>query len=240
MSSDENRLRRRVRFALVAFGPLAAVLIAVAVGASSNRLRPIAGFLAVAAGSGAAAFTTARAKRRRAFRLKRSPIPRGVRFSKPWWLYTDGADLIVHYAALMGALLAVFRQPGVGVGILLVAVVGLCFMPFFGFGPRGLTFETSGLRLHYRQVEVLVPWNEIRDCEQVGPDHMAAIQFRLASPERVGDWVTPDTPSGRSRAQNQLAPAGNVLWLHWTAGLDAQTLLRAIHEGIEGRSEQMN
>jgi hypothetical protein len=242
MTSPEEgaRRRRRLRFAFLACGPFVGVLIAAALGASPDRVRPSVAFLAVAAAAAAVALTTGRAKQRRAYRLKRSPVSKGVRFEKPWWLYADGFDLMVHYAALLGALFSIFHLAGVGVGILLVAFAVLGLSPFYGFGPRGLTFETAGLRLHYRKVEVLVPWSEIRNCEQVGPDHMGALQFRIANPERISDWVAIDTPVNRDRARAEVAQGGKVLWLGWTAGLDAQTLLRGIREGIEGRTEQAN
>ncbi len=73
--------------------------------------------------------TKAQAERRRSAHLKQSPIPKGVRLSAPWWLRLSGTEAVIHYAALLAALLAPWF-PGVGVGILSVAVASTCFFFF--------------------------------------------------------------------------------------------------------------
>lgn len=237
--ADKKRWRQ-VRFALVAFVPLAVVLLALAAGASPRRLVPTAVLLAVAAGAGAIFIVRARAQKRRIQRFRRSPVPQGVRFSKPWWLYLNGADVLVHYGALVAALFAVVQLPGVGVGILSVVAVVMFFPSFYFSAPRGLTFEQAGLRVHYRDFEVLVPWDAIRNYEQIGPDQFAAVRFEIAHPECIGDWVSADAPRHRARGAKWLAGAAAPFWAPWTAGLDAATLVRGIREGIEGRSDRLN
>lgn len=229
-----------MRFALVAFVPLAVVLLALGAGASPRRLGPAAVLLAVAAASGAVVLATTGAQNRRIARLRGSPVPQGVRFSKPWWLFLHGADLLVHYAALLAAVFAVLQLPGVGVGILSVVAVAMCFPALYFPGPRGLTFERAGLRVHYRRFEVLVPWDAIGNCEQIGPDKFAGVRFEIADPERIGDWVRPETPRNRLAAAKRLAAAAAPFWSPWTAGLDAPTLLRGIREGIEGQPDRLN
>ncbi|HXT99230.1 MAG TPA: hypothetical protein VN853_23220 [Polyangia bacterium] len=231
---------RLVRFVLVAFVLLGVVLLALAAGASPRRLAPTAVLLAVAAGSGAVALVRSRAENRRRWRFSRSPVPQGIRFSKPWWLYLTGVDVLVHYAALLAALFALFQLPGVGVGILSFVFVVWCLPSPFFHSPRGLTFERMGLRLHHRDFDVLVPWEAVRSCEQIGPDHFAGVRFEIADRERIGDWVSPDTPRNRIRAAKRLAERAAPFWSPWTAGLDAATLVRGIREGIEGRSDRLN
>jgi hypothetical protein len=231
---------RLVQFVFVAFVLLGVALLALAAGASPRRLAPTAVLLAVAAGSGAVALVRSRAEKRRSWNFSWSPVPQGVRLSKPWWLYLYGADVLIHYAALLGAVFAALQLPGVGVGILSVVAVAMCFPSLYFSGPRGLTFEGTGLRVHFRVFEVLVPWGAIRNCEQIGPDQFAGVRFEIADPERIGDWVRPDTPRNRRDAANRLVGAAVPFWSPWTAGLHAETILRGIREGIERRPNRLN
>jgi hypothetical protein len=225
----------------IAFLALAAVLLALGTGLSPHRLRPVAGFLALAVAAGAAFMAGARATRRRAFRLQRAPLQRNVRLVKPWWLAFGAADIAIHYGALFGAIAAGFGFPGIGVGALLVLASMTCFPFAFDFGqPRGLTFEAAGLRLHHPGMELLVPWSAIHGIDTIGPRGFDSVQFQVSDPARVVDWVTPDTPRNRSRAQKMLGVPAAFFWFPWTAGLDGQTLARGIREGIAGHTQQMN
>lgn len=235
-----GRVWRRL-FVFLAVVPLAGVLVALAAGASPHRLRPVAGFLTLAAISGAATIVTERALRRRLSRLKQAPVPRNQYLAKPWWVGLRVADISVHYLALLGAIVAGVGFPGVGVGFLLVVGVVSGGAVVFDFGqPRGLTFETAGLRLHWRSLQILLPWNTIRGLETIGPEGFDSVDFQISDPERVVDWVTPDTPRNRSRAQKMFGTSAPFFWFPWTAGLDGQTLARGIREGIAGQPEQVN
>lgn len=85
-----------------------------------------------------------------------------------------------------------------------------------------------------------MPWEAIGNYEQIGPDQFAGVRFEIADRERIGDWVSPDTPRNRVRAARCLAEGVAPFWSPWTAGLDAATIVRGIREGIEGRSDRLN
>jgi hypothetical protein len=242
MAEGEMRGRRwQKRVVFMAFLALAAVLVALAAGLSPHRLRPVAGFLALGAAAGTAFLAGARAMRRRVFRLSRAPVQRNVRLVKPWWFAVGAADIAIHYVALFGAIVAGFGFPGVGVGVLLVVAAVTCFPFAFDLGqPRGLTFEGAGLRLHYPGMDLLLPWSAIHGIDTIGPPGFDSVQFQVSEPEGVVEWVSPDTPRNRSRAQKMFGPSATFFWFPWTAGLDGQTLARGIREGIAGHPEQMN
>ena len=241
--------KRRVRFygvyVAASFLALAAVLVAMGLGVSPVRLGPVAAFLMVWAGSAGYVALATRARRRRAFRLRSLPVPRGVRLRKPFWIRLDGPLTFLGLIAALGAIVAGLGFPGVGVGVLLALglIVGFGFL-IPGEPRGGLTFEDDGMRLHIGAVHCLVPWSSISDIEAIGPEGFVMLRMAIADPQGVVDSVSPDTPRNRERFRRLVQGIGSshgVMLLHpWTAGLDGQTLERAIREGIAGRPDPAN
>ena len=148
--------------------------------------------------------------------------------------------------ALLGAVAATLGFPGVGLGALLTcAVLGLG-LPFaeFGMSPRGLTLQSSGLRVHFRGVTFLVPWTTIARVEQVGPDHSQMIRLRVRDAAVVVESADPNSPLGRSRVERIVkegsGPEGQIIFTPWTAGLDGPTLARTIRAAVSGQIGRAN
>lgn len=164
---------------------------------------------------------------------------------KPVWIRLDGPLTFLGLIGALGAIVAAIGFPGVGVGILL----SLGLLVGFGFlipdEPRGgLTFEDDGMRLHIGEAHCLVPWSSISNIETIGPEGFVMLRMAIADPQGVVNSVSPDTPKNRERFRSLVqgigASQGDMLLHPWTAGLDGQTLERAIREGIAGRPDPAN
>jgi len=243
-------IKREVRWNLVFVAPaflgLLAVLGAIQAGLSPHRLWPIAGFLTVWAGSAGYVMLAKKASRRRTFRLRRAPVPRDVRLQKPLWLALDTPLMVLTATGILGAVSAAVGFPEVGLGIAL-AVVGM-----FAFASASMSFLTSpdlmfengGLRLCLRSTQCLVPWSSIKNVEAIGPLGFQVVRLKIAEPDRIVASVVPDSPRHRTRVQRLLGTAGasesEVLLDRWTAGLDGESLVGAIRDGMARRPAQVN
>jgi hypothetical protein len=158
-----------------------------------------------------------------------------VRLTKPVWIRVDELLTFVALLAPLGALLAAFGFPGVGIGIMLVPCAFTAFSDFFPFmNAGGLVFEESGLRLSVARAECLVPWTCITRVEIIGPDTFQMVELDFEALDRVVASVVPDTPRNRTRARQMLdrpgEAGGHIMLSPWTGGLDGQTLERAAVE----------
>jgi hypothetical protein len=242
---DERKRTLYRRFLIGEVVGLLATLILIADGIASDRLWPVAGFLALGIGSSAYMSLAKRALRRRAYALRSAPVPRGVRLTKPVWIRVDELLTFVALLAPLGAVLAAFGFPGVGVGIMLVPCGFSVFSDFFPFmNAGGLVFEETGLRLSVARAEYLVPWTSITRVEVSGPESFQMVELDFEALDRVVASVTPDTPRNRKRARELLdrpgEAGGHLLLGPWSGGLDGQTLERAIRDAMAGRPDQAN
>jgi hypothetical protein len=228
-------------FVAPSFVGLACVLVAI--GRGQHGLWPVAGFLALWAVAAAYVTIAGRALRRRAQRLRSAPVPRGTCLSTPVWILVEKVMTIAGVVGMLGTVVAALGFPGIAVGVLIVIAGMLAISMLPGFGVmdiRGLTFEETGLRFHIGASSCLVPWTSISEVEPIGPDHYQMVRLVLGR-----DWgsaletVSPDTPRTRARFQGTFDQA-YVLLDHWAAGLDGQTLARAIAEAKAGEAEQTN
>jgi hypothetical protein len=245
--SNENGRKRRRRLVIIGvpFAALALVLAFLAAGVAPRRLEPVAVFLAVAAAASLAQLGAGRLSARRARRLRAREVPWGIRLDRPWWLSTPEVAVALELGAMLAAVLALCDAPGIGAGVLLMfAIIGLG-MPITQarMAPRALTFEDGGLRVHVSGGAFLVPWSTVTAVETVGPDHMQFTTLRLTAREAIEQTVTPDTPRMRERIAELFREAGSggkLLLLHWTGGLDGQTLARALELGRRGHVGRVN
>jgi hypothetical protein len=244
---NENGRKRRRRLVVIGvpFAALALVLALLAAGVARRRLEPTAVFLAVAAAASLAQLAAGRLSSRRARRLRAREVPWGVRLDRPWWLSTPEVAVALEIGAMLAALLALCGAPGIGAGVLLTfAAIGLGMpMTQSRMAPRALTFEDGGLRVHVSAGAFLVPWSAITAVETVGPDHMQFTTLRLTDREAIEQTITPDTPRMRERVGEFFREAGSggkLLLLHWTGGLDGQTLARTLEVGRHGHVGRVN
>jgi hypothetical protein len=238
--------RRLRRLVLVPAGALAVVLLVMAAGGSPARWGPVAGFLGLAALAERYFAAALWLERRRARRLRGARVPWGARLSKPLWITLGDSSLLVEVGAALGAIAAAVGLPGVGLGALLacLAWVGLTVLTVFELSPSGLTFEPAGLRLHLRGASFVVPWTAIKAIERVGPDHMQMISLRIESAAAVIGSTEPPVEAARARVRTYVregkGPAGQIMMMPWTAGLDGPTLARAIGAAMAGEADQVN
>lgn len=240
MTTDDDKFRRWYRRLVIAiFVALAAVLIAIAAGVGRHRLWPVAGFLMLAAGGAAYNHVARRARKRRMHRLRQSPLPIGIRQRKPFWIRLDESTVVLDVAGLIGAIVAAvgFPQAALGVVIVLATLMGAGQAMF----TMDLTIENGGLRFHFGAAHILVPWPSIRTVRSLGEDNFQLIRLGVADLDRLRDTVSPDTPRNRKRMRNAFSISGDeILLMPWTAGLDGQTLERAIREGQAGTADRLN
>jgi hypothetical protein len=236
----ERRRRRLILLVAPSFLGLAAVLWAIGAGFSPHRLWPVAGFLMVWAASGSYIMFSTPALRRRMVQQRRTSVPRGVHLRKPLWIRLDQVMTMVGMIAVLGTIVAALGFPQVAIGISLGLGAMLCFSataPLAGIG--GLTFEESGLRIHLRSANCLVPWASIKVVDPIGPDHFQMVNIGIDGVDRVCDSVSPDTPRNRRRVEMILG-RGEILFEVWPAGIEGQTLARAIRDSIDGHLERAN
>jgi hypothetical protein len=239
--------RRRLRLVLltvllsIVFG---GVLVALAAGVAPNRLRPVAGFLAVVSIAAILSLVDSRAAFRRAWKQRNSEVPWGVLLTPPFWMRLSYPILLLGAGAVLGAVAAALGFPGIGLGALLTlgAVGGMG--PFFD-SPHGLTFEPDGLRVTLRRGSFVVPWKTITHLEGIGPDHFTMISMHIGDARPLIESAQPNDPRFRAKVatfvQATQAHQGKLLLMPWTAGLDGQVLVRIITGAtVDGQRGRMN
>lgn len=247
MASEQASKRRPLvwygLFVAPAFVGLAGVLIAIGRGHSSARLWPVAAFLTLWALSAAYVSIARRAFRQRIARQRKAPVRRGVRLATPVWIRLDSALTFTGLCAILGTVVASFGFPGIAVGVLLVlvglVVVGGITTGFSIAGVRALTFEESGLRFYPRGAECLAPWSAIGAVQCIGPDHFTMVRVDIIDLDEMLRSASPTTRRALARARAAFGQ-GYVLLQPWTAGIEGQTLARAIDEGRRGVGEPVN
>jgi hypothetical protein len=148
--------------------------------------------------------------------------------------------VVLDLAAVVGAIVAAIGFPQVALGIAL-ALGGFVTFGFTMFRGPDLTIEPAGLRFHYGAAHFLVPWPAIRVVESFGPDHHQMVRLGIADLDGVRDSVSPDTPRNRKRVRDAFGLSQDeILLMPWTAGIDGQTLERAIREGQAGTADRLN
>ena len=231
---------------LIASGlSLAAVVAAIATGVAPRRWWSVACFLGIGLASASYVIVVKQVLRRRALRLRSLPIQPGVRLTRPMWIPLREACALIGIGAVMAAIPAAIGFASVGLGVLLtVAVIGLLIAATTIGSARGLTFESSGLRILVSKAQLFVPWTSVISVEVTGPDHNRSSNLRVAAPRQIIASLSPDTRRGRMNAELLLGlgePRGEAFhFAEWTAGLDADTLVRAIREATGAGSRQAN
>jgi hypothetical protein len=247
-NASELARRRRARTLRLFVAPLivlASVLVALAAGCAPTRLRPVAGFLAVAAAASTYVWATGRRSLRRAHRQKQSDVPWNVRLTKPLWLTLSDSLTLLFPGAVLGAVAAIVGFPGIGVGALLTFAALSCWLPFANFGmtARGLTFEEGGLRVHLRGASFVVPWTSIKAVERLGPEHFSMVRLRLRETQAIVESATPNVPKVRASVElfvREARSEGQVMFIPWTAGVSGAVLARTIEAGIGGTTGKVN
>lgn len=225
---------------------LACALLVIALGGSPGRWWPVAGFLGIALTGSLCFLVTLRFARRRATRLRHAAVPWETRLSRPAWMSLEPIGLLASVGGLAAGLAAALGFPGAGVGILL-GLAGIASVMVFAldsFSPRGLSFESGGLRVHLRGVTFLVPWTGISHVDRVGPDHAQMVRLYVEDVDALLKSVAPSTPRALERVATSIRegsrPNGRLMLLPGTAGLDGPTLARAVEAAIEGRRGRLN
>ena len=226
-----HRCRWCVALVAPSFVGLAAVLIALALGLFPRRLWPAANFLTFWAAVSAYMTWAYRALRRRAYRLRSAPPPRDVPLRRPLWIAVGPAFALIVIVSPLTTSIAAFGFITIPVGIYLVVVALTVFGHLTDLsGLRALSFERDGLRLHCGANRCLVPWTSIGAVELVGPETFQTVRMAVVDLAPIVASVSPDTDRNRERARQTFA-TGLVSFEPWTAGLDGQTLARAIKAG---------
>jgi hypothetical protein len=242
---DTGRRRARLIAALVP-AALAAVLLALAAGASRARWLPVAAFLAVAVAAVAYFWVGTSAQRRRAWRLRQTEVPFGVHLSEPLWMVLIIPFMATGLGALLAAVAAATGFPSVGVGVLFIFVVGGGFIPFaeFGVARRALMFESEGLRVFVLGGSFRVPWTAISHVDAIGPDHTQILHLHLTETSGILGSHEPDDPRLRARVDSYLhkrrGGGAELMLMPWTGGLDGPTLARTIHAARRGNGDRAN
>jgi hypothetical protein len=216
---------------------LIGVLAAVSKGFAADRLRPVVPFAVLWTACATGAVVARAALQRRAARLKKGSVPRGVRLRERIWIALANVFEILLVAGPLGAIAAVLGFSGVGIGI--VVALAALFVPMLitdWFMRIDLTFETEGLRVHKRRLNFAIPWTSIVDVEIVAAAN-PPLHVEIAEPHRLLATVEPDNPQNRRRLQFWLAVWSHsgrtvVVFHNWTAGLDSASLKRAIREAM--------
>jgi hypothetical protein len=222
---------------------LLAILALRSVGIARDHLRSVAEYLALATVMLPAFIASFRLERRYARRLVATGVPAGVLLAKPLWMEASNATLVLAIGAIAGAVFAAVGLPGVAFGALLAFALIAAAFPFFevAMSPSGLTFEPNGLRVHAWRASFFVPWTSVKSVEQVGPDHMQLVVLEIAAP---GEIVAQVEPRRRARVESFVgaatAPIGNLMLWPGTAGLDGQTIARAVQAALGGGGGQVN
>jgi hypothetical protein len=224
---------------------LAATLWAISAGVSPHRLWPVAGFLFVWVATSGYVVLVKKAIRRRVLRLRSAPVPLGVCLVKPVWISLHEVATVVGMGAMTATVAAGVGFAGVGLGIqLAIGAISLTWIAPVYFRPRALTFELTGLRVHGRATQFLVPWTSVVDVGLTGSAQNQSANLQIVDPGHIATSVIPNSRQNRSRVQYLFElghPRGRALSFgDWTAGLDAQTLVRFVREQTNGQLDRAN
>jgi hypothetical protein len=152
----------------------------------------------------------------------------------------------VAIGAMLGALVAAAGFASVAAGILLIFAGLAVFISIAPFGvvPRGLTFETSGMRVHVYGGSFVVPWTAIARVDGVGPDHTQIVQLHLTDADAIIASHEPADPRVRARVERFLSKrrggGGEMMMMPWAAGLDGPTIVRTIYAAQHGNGDRAN
>jgi hypothetical protein len=223
---------------LAALIALTAILAAARRGLGPGRTGPAACFALLWFGAMSYVLLAARASRRRAARLRTASLPQGEMLVRPTWIPLRETFQLVAVGAVLGAGAALAGFPWVGVGIVLaLGALGIVMAEPLT-GARALTFEPAGLRVHLRRGHCLVPWSAVVDVSATAAarSRVAFVSIEVSDPGAIYASLDPDTKKMRTALWVLLAlgkPAGRTLWFgEWTAGLDSETLARAVREAM--------
>jgi hypothetical protein len=220
---------------------LAGVALALAFGAAPGRWGPVAAFAALWVGGISYLMISGAVGRRRARRFRAQDVPLGVYLGPPLWLRLGDVAGMNGFAAALATVAAAVGFPGVGVGLQIAPLLISLAMFIQFFEVRGVMFERAGLSLHFRGMRVLLPWTSITDVTLSGPEARQHATVCLTAPMDVVASVIPDTPRNRERARVNFGVDGqSILVTELGAGLDGQTLARAVREAMAGRRERPN
>jgi hypothetical protein len=225
---------------------LVCVLLAIAGGASRARWLPVAAFLAVAALASSYFWLCGGLQRRRTQRRRQTEVAFGVRYTQPLWMKLILPSMPVAIGAMLGALVAAAGFASVAAGILLIFAGLAVFISIAPFGvvPRGLTFETSGMRVHVYGGSFVVPWTAIARVDGVGPDHTQIVQLHLTDADAIIASHEPADPRVRARVERFLSKrrggGGEMMMMPWAAGLDGPTIVRTIYAAQHGNGDRAN
>jgi hypothetical protein len=223
---------------------LAGVLGTIAAGIARHRIWPVALFSALWFASASYVILGQLATRRRAARQRTGQVPFDVRLNRPLWIPFVDACRFLAVAGPLGALAAIIGYPSVGTGIVLaLGLMGLATIAPVG-SAAGLTFESTGLRVHGRRGQFFVPWTSVIEVELSAPSPNPSTNLHVAGPQQILSSLTPDTPRNRQGAELLFHlgnPRGQALrFWNWTAGLDSASLVRAVREATGERERIAN
>ena len=236
--SSARRISWDVGSWVAALIALAATVVAARRGAGPGRTGPAACFALLWFGATSYVLLAARASRRRAARLRTASVPQGEMLVRPMWMPLQETFQLVAVGAALGVGAALVGFPWVGAGMVLaLGALGIVIAAPLT-GARALTFEPSGLRVHLRRGHCLVPWGAVADVSATAAarSRVAFVSIEVSDPAVIYASLAPDTQKTRTALWVLLAlgkPAGRTLWFgEWTAGLDSETLARAVREAM--------
>lgn len=222
---------------------LVGVVIAIKAGILPPRFWPVAGFLALWAGSAIFISITSRIQRARVSAPRGASVPLGVRLRTPTWAVLGDSLYIVGVGARIGVVAALLGFAGVGVGVLLASIAlsaGMYSMRL-GIGVNSLTLESEGMRVYIKGASVFIPWTGIADVEREGKDEVRKLVFlQLKSHEAVLKTLDPNTVTTRSRLQRLTLGQTKLMLVPWIGGLDSTSLVRAINTAIGREPHRSN
>jgi hypothetical protein len=217
---------------------LAGLLVAIALGARSERLTRTAAFLCVSTAAALYVEAVRCLLRRRARNELRAEVPEGTLLKMPIWIALSDSLYVVGLGATFGAVIAVLGFASVGLGILLTFILIQTGIDIASrsFGARALMFEREGLRVYIRGATILVRWNDITAVEREGSEGHRLIRIRILHRGPVISSVQPNTSRTRRRARLVVddgdGPSGALVLTPWMGGLDSAFLARAIQGAV--------
>lgn len=233
-------------YLVVLVAPVAGILLALAAGASPQRLRAAVAFQGLALVAALYFMVALRMRVQTAKRQRLLGSLLGIRFKTPIWMVLMECSIPIEIGAALAAVAALLGFAGVGDGVFLTFALIALGMPWFKVGvqPRSITLEQNGVQISMARTTFLVPWTSIAHVESVGPDHFVGLNIILRSSESILESVQPPTSKARDQTKNlvQSSPGGDarMFVIPWAAGLDGQTLERGIREGMRGTTPGIN
>jgi hypothetical protein len=246
--SSRHRDRRFFRrYLAVLVAPVAGILLALALGASPQRLRPAVEFEGVALAAALYFIVASRAQNRMARRQRRLESLVGIQFKTPIWMMLMESSIPLEVGGALAAVVATLGFAGVGNGVFLTFALIALALPWFKIGtfqPRSILVEQNGVQISMARATFLVPWTSIARVEPVGPDHFVALNLILRDAESILESARPPDSNARDRIkmliQSSRGGDAHMLLMPWAAGLDGRTLEKGIQAGIKGTAPGMN